>query len=65
MAEFCKKCFLELNPELTEKDLVMTSGAELCEGCGEIVDEVVWEVKDKSSKKLNRTEDNKWTVNFH
>lgn len=58
MSEFCKKCFLELNPELTEKDLVMIKGAELCEGCGEIVDEVVWKAKDKSRRKNNKNDSN-------
>lgn len=58
MAEFCKKCFLELNPEFTEKDLVIIKGAELCEGCGKIVEEAVLKVKEKSERKLKRNDSN-------
>lgn len=54
MSEFCAKCFLELNPELTEKDLIMIKGDDLCEGCGKIVDEVVWKVKDKSERIIEK-----------
>lgn len=49
---------MKLNPELTEKDLVMISGAELCEGCGEIVDETVLKVKEKSERKFNKNDSN-------
>lgn len=59
MAEFCAKCFLELNPELTEKDLVMIKEIELCEGCGKIVDETVLKIKEKSEGKLNKNENEK------
>lgn len=41
MAEFCPDCFLEFNPDLTPKDLVTVETVDLCEGCGEIVDEIV------------------------
>lgn len=56
MSEFCKDCFLKLNPQFEEKDLVMIKGGELCEGCGKIVNEVVWEVKEKSERKFNENE---------
>lgn len=52
MSEFCKDCFLKLNPQFTEEDLIMMEGDELCEGCGKIVNEVVWEVKEKSERKF-------------
>ena len=31
MAEFCRDCFLKLNPEFDKSDLVMCRGEELCE----------------------------------
>ena len=52
MSEFCKDCFLKFNPQFTEEDLMMMEGDELCEGCGKIVNEVVWEVKEKSERKF-------------
>ncbi len=58
MSEFCKDCFLKLNPQFEEKDLVMIKEDELCEGCGEIVDEVVWEVKEKSRRVNNKNDSN-------
>lgn len=62
MAEFCKSCFLKLNPELTEEDLIMIKGAELCEGCGKIVNESVLEVKDIKKTKVDRTEKQEKTI---
>lgn len=44
MAEFCKDCFKKLEPSVSEQELVLSSDAELCEGCGE-VKPVVLEVK--------------------
>ncbi len=58
MAEFCRECFLKLNPELTEKDLVMIKETELCENCGKIVDETVLKVKEKSERKIRRDDGN-------
>ncbi len=55
MAEFCKECFLKLNPELSEDDLVMVKEAELCEGCGKIVDETVLNIKDSGMRKLRKS----------
>ncbi len=55
MAEFCKECFLKLNPELSEDDLVMIKEAELCEGCGKIVDETVLKIKDSGMRKLEKS----------
>lgn len=55
MAEFCKECFLKLNPELSEDDLVMIKEKELCEGCGKIVDETVLEIKDSGMRKLGKS----------
>lgn len=52
MSEFCKDCFLKLNPQFTEKDLVIIKDDELCEGCGKVVNEVVWEIKEKSERKF-------------
>lgn len=49
MAEFCPDCFLEFNPDLTKKDLVTVETVDLCEGCGEIVDEIVLYVKKTPS----------------
>ncbi len=54
MAEFCKECFLKLNPELSEDDLVMIKEAELCEGCGKVVDETVLKIKDSGMRKLGK-----------
>lgn len=45
MAEFCKDCFLRLNPEYKEEDLVMINEDDLCEGCGKIVSETVLKVR--------------------
>lgn len=58
MAEFCKKCFIELNPELTEKDFVMIKGDEFCEGCGKIVDETVLKVKENLERKFDKNDSN-------
>ncbi len=54
MAEFCKECFLKLNPELSEDDLVMIKETELCEGCGKVVDETVLKIKDSGMRKLGK-----------
>ncbi len=54
MAEFCKECFLKLNPELSEDDLVMVKETELCEGCGKIVDETVLKIKESGMRKLRK-----------
>lgn len=56
MAEFCKECFLKLNPELSEDDLVMVKETELCEGCGKIVDETVLKIKDSGMMKLRKSD---------
>ena len=45
MAEFCKECFLKLNPEFEEKDLQLLKEEALCEGCGKIVDKIVVNIK--------------------
>lgn len=55
MAEFCKECFLNLNPELSENDLVMIKETELCEGCGKIVNETVLEIKESGMRKLKKS----------
>lgn len=52
MSEFCKDCFLKLNPQFTEKDLVMLKGEDFCENCGKIVDETVWEVIEKIGEEV-------------
>ena len=52
MSEFCKECSLKLNPQFTEKDLVMMKGEDFCEGCGKIVNEVVWRIKGKIRKEF-------------
>jgi len=44
MAEFCKDCFKKIESSVSEQDLVLSSDAELCEGCGEMKP-VVLEVK--------------------
>lgn len=36
MAEFCLKCYNEMeNTQLTEKDVTLSEDVDLCEGCGE------------------------------
>lgn len=54
MAEFCKDCFLKLNPQFEEKDLVMIDGEDLCEGCGKIVSEIVLKVKNNAEERLDK-----------
>lgn len=49
MAEFCKDCFKLMDPSIEEKNLVMSSDTELCEGCGQ-VKQVVLSVKEEESK---------------
>lgn len=56
MAEFCKDCFLKLNPEFNKSDLVMCRGEELCEGCGKWVNKTVLCVRKKSLWKLTKLE---------
>lgn len=56
MSEFCKECFLKLNPQFTEKDLVMIKEDDLCEGCGEIVSETVLKVKNNVEGKFDKNE---------
>lgn len=41
MSEFCKDCFIKLNPEFREQDLKMCKEETLCEGCGKIVPIVI------------------------
>lgn len=54
MAEFCKDCFLKFNPQFEEKDLVMISVDELCEGCGKIVSETVLKIKNNAEGKFDK-----------
>lgn len=49
MAEFCPDCFLKFNPDLSKNDLITVETIDLCEGCGEIVNEIVLFVKKKPS----------------
>ena len=50
IAEFCKHCFLtQLNPNENEDNLVMTEDLDLCEGCGNITNVVLY-VKDGDKK---------------
>lgn len=58
MAEFCKDCFLKLNPQFTEKDLVMIKEDDLCENCGKVVSETVLKVKDNAERKLDKNASN-------
>lgn len=46
MAEFCKSCFMKLDPTVAESLIVLSNTTELCEGCGE-VKQVVVEVKSE------------------
>ena len=42
MAEFCLKCYNRIHREkLTEYDVVLSKGYDLCEGCGECKNVVV------------------------
>ena len=54
MAEFCKECFLKLNPEFEEKDLQLLKEEALFEGCGKIVDKIVVNIKSYSLWKIHR-----------
>lgn len=54
MAEFCKECFLRLNPEFEERDLQLLKEEALCEGCGKIVDKIVVSIKPYSLWKIHR-----------
>lgn len=36
MAEFCKDCFKKMEPSVLDNNLIMSSDAQLCEGCGEL-----------------------------
>lgn len=54
MAEFCKECYLRLNPELSERDLVMLKTPDLCEGCGKIVKATVLNVKKTRFGKIKQ-----------
>lgn len=54
MSEFCKNCFLKLNPQFEEKDLVMIKDEELCEGCGKVVKETVLKVKENIEGKFKK-----------
>lgn len=54
MSEFCKDCFLKLNPQFEEKDLVMIKDEELCEGCGKVVKETVLKVKENIEGKFKK-----------
>lgn len=58
MAEFCKDCFLKLNPQFTEKDLVMIKEDDLCENCGKVVNETVLKVKDNAERKFKKNASN-------
>ena len=33
MAEFCKKCFKRMNPEVQDDEIVMSESWDMCEGC--------------------------------
>lgn len=58
MSEFCKDCFLKLNPQFEEKDLVIIKDDELCEGCEKVVKETVLKVKDNAERKLKKNASN-------
>lgn len=58
MAEFCKNCFLELHPDLKEKDLILIKDIELCEGCGKVVNATVYAVKQTSVHKIYKSRKN-------
>ena len=49
MAEFCKKCWLSLNAELTEGEIIETDDTDFCEKCGN-VGKVVAEIIPKLNK---------------
>lgn len=37
MAEFCLKCWNELNgKDYTERDMILSDESDLCEGCGKV-----------------------------
>ena len=54
MAEFCKDCFLKLNPELRAEDLKVCKEDDFCEGCGKIVPVIVVGIKEQSLWKIHR-----------
>ena len=47
MAEFCKECFIKIEPEYVKnKELILSEDDDLCEGCGQFKP-VVIDIKDK------------------
>ena len=46
MAEFCKSCFMKLEPSVQEDLIILSSESELCEGCG-MIKPVVTHVKQQ------------------
>jgi len=46
MAEFCKECFLRINKNYKEEQLVLSEDDDLCEVCGKFKP-VVIEIKKK------------------
>ena len=47
MAEFCKQCFINIEPEYVKnKEIVVSEDDDFCEGCGEFKP-VVIEIRKK------------------
>lgn len=54
MAEFCPKCWNELNDtNYPESRYILSEALELCEGCGEFKNVIVAERKFSSIKRFN------------
>ena len=55
MSEFCKDCFIKLNPKFSEQDLKTCKEENLCEGCGKIVPAIVIGIRERTL----------WSIHWH
>jgi len=52
VAEFCLECWNKLNDDnLTKKDVVISKGLDLCEGCGKFKQVIICYKKRKEKHK--------------